>query len=231
MEIKKEEWEKSYERGENFIFYPKEEVVKFINRFIKKRVSFNKYTQILPSEKKLKGLDFGCGIGRTTILFHEFDIEGYGIDISQNAIENAKIFAKSFNFDLNNFFQVYNGKEIFFDDEYFDFIVSDCVLDSMPFELAKKLVKDIDRITKKYFFISLISMESKGLFKCINNDNIHEIEVNEEHEKGTIQSLFNKEKIDELIKDTNFKIKWCELHNIENYDNYIHGRWYLVLEK
>ena len=53
--------------------------------------------------------------------------------------ECKKYLQKSFNFDLNNFFQVYNGKEIFFDDEYFNFIVSDCVLDSMPFELAKKI--------------------------------------------------------------------------------------------
>ena len=35
--------------GENFIFYTKEETVKFINRFIKKKKSYNQYTQILES--------------------------------------------------------------------------------------------------------------------------------------------------------------------------------------
>lgn len=230
MELKKKEWEQSYKRGENFIFYPKEEVVKFINRFIKKKVSFDRYIQLLQSDKKLKGLDFGCGIGRSTILLHEFDIDGYGIDISRNAIENAKIFAKSFNFNLDNFFQVYNGNEILFDNEYFDFVISDCVLDSMPFELAKKLVKNIENITKKYFFLSLISTESKPLFKLINSD-INEIEVNEEHEKGTIQSFFNKQKIEKLIENTHFKIKWLELHNVYGNDNCEYGRWYIVLEK
>ncbi len=233
FDIKKEKWEDSYYRGENFIFYPKEEVVKFINRFIKKKKSFNEYIQLLPSFQKLKGLDLGCGIGRTTILLYEFDIEGYGIDISENAIIEAKNFAKKFDFNLDNFFRVYDGKDIPFNNEYFDFVISDCVLDSMSFELAKKLIKDIDRVTKKYFFVSLISTESKDLFENTVNDREKlEIEVKEEHEKGTIQSLFNKQKIEELIMDTNFKIKWCELHNINSCsDNYQHGRWYIVLEK
>ena len=37
LDIKKEKWEESYNRGENFIYYPKEEVVKFLNRFIRIR--------------------------------------------------------------------------------------------------------------------------------------------------------------------------------------------------
>ena len=206
LDIKKEKWEESYSRGENFIFYPKEEVVKFINRFIKKRKTVSDFMQLLQTSQKIRGLDFGCGIGRTTILLHEFGIDGYGIDISQNAITEAKRFSEKFGFNLDNFFKVYDGKNIEFDNNYFDFVISDCVLDSMPFELAKILIKDIDRITKKYFFLSLMSIKSKKLFEISESEKISEIEVNEEHEKGTIQSLFNKQKIDELIKNTNFKI-------------------------
>lgn len=207
-------------------------MVKFINRFIKKRKSFNEYHQLLNFPKKLRGLDFGCGIGRTTILLHEFGIEGYGIDISNNAIKEAKKIANEFGFNLNNFFKVYDGEKILYDDEFFDFVISDCVLDSMPFDLAKKLIKDIDRITKKYFFVSLMSIESRSFFKNTQDEIFDEIEVNEPHEKGTIQSLFNQDKIEELIANTNFKIKWCELHNINSFsNNYEHGRWYLVLEK
>ncbi|MFT5917937.1 MAG: hypothetical protein ACI81T_004454, partial [Bacteroidia bacterium] len=32
--LKKDKWDQSYARGENFIFFPKEEVVKFLNRFV-----------------------------------------------------------------------------------------------------------------------------------------------------------------------------------------------------
>ena len=73
FDIKKKNWEESFSMGENFIFYTKEETVKFINRFIKKKKSYNQYTQILESSNKLRALDFGCGIGRMTILLKEFE--------------------------------------------------------------------------------------------------------------------------------------------------------------
>ncbi len=34
MTIHRTKWEESYDRKENFIFYPKDEYVKFLNRFI-----------------------------------------------------------------------------------------------------------------------------------------------------------------------------------------------------
>lgn len=80
-EIFKNEWEESYKRHENFIFYPHDEVVKFLNRFVRKRIDIDEFIDILPMP--LKGLDFGCGIGRQTILMEEFGIEAYGIDISR----------------------------------------------------------------------------------------------------------------------------------------------------
>lgn len=236
IDIKKDKWEESYNNGQNFMYYPKEETVKFLNRFIKKKKSLTEYTQILnpDSKESLKGLDFGCGIGRMTVLLHEFGIDGYGIDISENAITEAKKLAIDLGFDLEGFFKAYNGEKIPFEDNYFDFTISEGVLDSMPFELAKKLIKDIDRVTKKYFFVSLISAESANLFRQVKSEDLFdgEIEVEEEHEKGTIQSLFSREKIEEFIEDTNFKIKWCELHTMQGCVNeYQTGRWYLVLEK
>jgi len=234
MDTRKSHWEESYSRGENFMYYPKEETVKFLNRFVKKKISVDKYVQLMDSPQKLRGLDFGCGIGRITILLHEFDIDGYGIDISENAIAEAKNLAKHFGFNLDGFFQSYNGESIPFDDEYFDFTISEGVLDSMPFELAKKLIKDIARVTKQYFFLSLISAESAGMFRQVKDKEFFdgEVEVEEAHEKGTIQSLFSRDKIKELIKDTGFEIKWCELHLVDSCLNMYHdGRWYLVLEK
>ena len=61
---------------------------------------------------------------------------------------------------------------------------------------------------------------------------IDEIEAEEEHEKGTVQSFFDMKKIEEFIKDTNFEIKWCEKHVTQNMINETHHRrYYLVLEK
>jgi len=234
VEIKKIQWEESYSRNDNFMLYPKEEVVKFINRFIKKKTSLTGYVNILQSDEKLKALDFGCGIGRITVLLHEFDIEAYGIDISENAINEAKKFAKYFKFNLSNNFQSYNGKKIPFKDKEFDFTISEAVLDSLPFELAKELMKEIDRVTKKYFFMSLISSDSVNLFSSLEEGQEFngEIEVKEMHEQGTIQSFFDEAKITDLIKDTDFKIKWCELHTHKDCNNKsTHSRYYVVLEK
>lgn len=47
IDIKKEYWEDSYKRQENYMFYPKEETVKFINRFIRKRTGFDSYGSFL----------------------------------------------------------------------------------------------------------------------------------------------------------------------------------------
>ena len=35
---RKEEWESSYGSGDNMVFYPHEEVIRFVSRFIKKRL-------------------------------------------------------------------------------------------------------------------------------------------------------------------------------------------------
>ena len=183
--------------------------------------------QLIDSPEKLRGLDFGCGIGRMTILLHEFDIDGYGIDISQNAVIEGKKLSKHFGFNLESYLQAYDGEKIPFDDNYFDFTISEGVLDSMPFELAKKLIKDIERVTKRYFFLSLISAESADMFRQTKNEELFdgEVEVEKKKKKGTIQSLFSKSKIEEFIKDTDFKIKWCELHTVEGCVNkYQHGR-------
>ena len=234
IEVKKSAWEESYSRHENFIYYPKEEVVKFINRLIKKKISTTKYIDILQTNEEMKALDFGCGIGRNTVLLHEFNINGYGIDISENAINEARNLAKHFNLDIGNNFQCYDGENIPFSDNSFDFTISESVLDSLPFELAKELIKEIDRVTKKYFFMSLISSQSVDLFSSLKKHKTFsgELEVKEEHEKGTIQSFFDKDKLAELIKGTNFKVKWCEIHTIKDCNKkYAHSRYYIVLEK
>ena len=46
------EWENSYRRGENHIFYPQSEVVKFLNRYICKRKDEDKYEKKLGQKRK-----------------------------------------------------------------------------------------------------------------------------------------------------------------------------------
>lgn len=233
MEIKKSDWEKSYKNLDNFILYPKEEVVKFLNRFVRKKVGFNEFHEILlennEGQTKLKALDFGCGIGRQTILLEEFGIEGYGVDISENAIITAKEFAGHLNFpELSNRFSVIEGLSIPFEDNFFDISIAEACLDSMGFKIASIIIKELDRVTKSYLFMSLIS----------GDDSEHDPEfigderVKTKHEENTIQSFYNLSRIKKLIKYTRFNIVFCRLLSEEStISRYKNSRYYVILNK
>ena len=150
----KKEWEDSYKRDENNILYPHDEVVKFLNRFVRKKLNFKgEFKDILDFTKTVKGLDFGCGVTRSAILMEEFGIESYGVDISSNAIEKAKDNASSFGYDaLSSRLQTIDSNELPYDDNFFDISIAESCLDSMSFGNASALVNEISRVTKKYIY-------------------------------------------------------------------------------
>ena len=80
--IFQDEWDASYQRGDNAIFYPKEEIVKFLNRFVRKKTGFNEFVDIFDFSKEIRGLDYGCGMGRAklirrTHILHGFRVQHY----------------------------------------------------------------------------------------------------------------------------------------------------------
>ena len=229
METHVSQWEDSYFRNENFIFYPKDEVIKFINRFVRKRIGFSNYINIIDfSENKIKGLDYGCGIGASARLMAEFDIDAFGIDISSLAINQAINISKSHGISKEcPKFMLFDGEKIPFKDNEFDISIAESVLDSMEFELAKIVIKELSRVTSKFIFISLIS----GDDDCHHREYSGEEVVMGQHENGTIQSYFNMTKINELISETGLLIKWCRLVTEESViDKYKYSRYYIVLE-
>ncbi|MWV61801.1 methyltransferase domain-containing protein [Helicobacter saguini] len=184
----------------------------------------------------LSALDFGCGIGRQSLLLSEFHIESYGIDISSEAINEAKNLANLFVKNLDSIkmphFSVYDGEKIPFDDNFFDFSMSYGVLDSMPFSLAKSLFNEMCRVSKKYIFLSLIGEDSTSLFSNLSGDFSGEIVVKDSHEFGTIQSFFNENKIHNLIKDSIFYLKWGQrMQHIDLMTNKTYSRYFIVLER
>lgn len=228
IDLKITEWEESYSRNENCLFYPKEEVVKFLNRFIRKKIDKNQFQDIYDFSNPVFGLDLGCGTGRQTILMSEFGINAFGVDISKTAIEFAIRYSqKYFPCEFRPNFSISRGDKLNFDDEYFDLTICDSVLDSMHFNIAKKLIKEIDRVTKQFVFLSLIA------------DNIfypsgiaREEVVTNLHEQGTIQSYFNNEKINDLLQGTKFNMHWFHLISDKNrLTNEQNCRFYLVLKK
>lgn len=213
--------------GENLIFFPKEEVVKFVNRFVRKRTGINQFNDLLPDlSSSSRALDYGCGIGRNTILLKEFGFDAYGMDISETSIRSAVMLAETFSPELRPQFELCSGTEIPCKDSFFEFIVCESVLDSMFFEVAKKIVKEFERVVRTYVFISLVSSEDA------NSEKGKEEIVSTSHEKGTVQSYFDLKKINELISDTCFDIVWDEHHIHKSVTGkYSRGRYYLVLKK
>jgi len=225
-DIGNKQWDNSYNRFENYIFYPKEEVVKFLNRFVRKKIGDNSFQDVLKLNDggSIRGLDYGCGIGRMTMLMHEFNIDSFGVDISKSAIQKAKDLFPI----LSKNFTVVDGKRLPYEDSYFDISICEGVIDSMHFTVAKKVIKELDRVTNKLTFISFISGDDSKHFREFSGEEF----VQTKHEKNTIQSWFNWSKINELISNTNYKIKWARLVTEESLiDSYKYGRYNVVLEK
>lgn len=231
-DFKIKEWEESYSRNENHIYYPKEEVVKFLNRFVTKRLGAGKFLPILeqPNSTKLNALDLGCGIGRQTILFEEFNLNGYGLDISQNAINEANALSKLSGFDMENRFSTISTPNLPFENHFFSIAICDSVLDSMEFEIAKLYILELDRVVSNYLLITLIGHNSE-----INDDS--ESIVNSKHEFGTVQSYYNIQKINKLIENSNWKIHWINqvIENRMEMDSQnfttFNSRYHIVLSK
>lgn len=220
-----DKWEDSYVRQENNIFHPKEEAVKFINRFICKKLGeddFRAHNEIQLG--KSRGLDFGCGIGTITNLMQEYKVEAHGVDIAKKAIETAQ---KTYP-EIGDRFQALAGTKLPFEDGFFDVCISEAVLDSMPFETALEIVAEISRTTNHFFYFSVISGDDSGHSREYEGEEVQ----TEKHEEGTVQSYFNWSKINRLLENTGFTIQWAEIHRqISCLSNKVNARYYVVAKK
>lgn len=130
--------------------------------------------------------------------------------------------------ELCNRMKVIYGDKLDFKEDFFDLVICESVLDSMTFNIAKKIIKEINRVAKSFVFISLISGDDNNHSKEFAGEEV----VQTEHEEGTIQSFFNRDKIKQLLENTSFSIIWSSLVTEESLiSNCKSGRYYLVLEK
>jgi len=225
----KEKWEESYHRKDNFLFYPHEEIIRFFAQYITKRKGLDEFERKHALAGLPRVLDLGCGIGRHVIFAHEMQAEPYGIDLSHSAIEYAREWARQKGLTQPEDKLVQGDvSRMAFSDNFFDFIISHGVLDSMPFATAKDAVKEASRVLKK-----------GGLFYCdvvSGDDDRHSREYTGEEvvrtslEEGTIQMYFNFGTVRELVTPW-FEIQDAILIRRENVigTGYI-SRYHLVLK-
>src|SRR5579862_9004921 len=93
MNERQDKWDASFERRENFVFVPSEHLVRFVSKYIRKRIGLGEFKDVMKFNPPPKLLDLGCGIGRHVIFGQEMGIDSFGVDLSPVAIETARKWA------------------------------------------------------------------------------------------------------------------------------------------
>lgn len=228
---KKNEWDKSYDNRDNYVFYPHEEVIRFVSKFIRKRVGLAEFRDVaLDVSGGGRVLDLGCGIGRHVIYCHDMGLEAYGIDLSDVAVEVARKWGRQNGLpEIEQRVQQGDIRHLPWDDGFFRYAVSHGVLDSMPFEIARAACVELARVMLigGLFYCDLISGDDSKHAREFSGEEI----VNTAHEHGTIQLYFNLAKIQSMIEGV-FEIDEC---NLVRRENILRGgytsRYHLVLKR
>lgn len=227
---KQSEWDKSYKRRDNFVFYPHEEVIRFVSKFIRKRIALSEFRDVTPVSAARRVLDLGCGIGRHVIYCYEMGLDAYGIDLSEEGIRVARKWAEQKY--LPEFEKkILHGdvRHLPWNDGFFLYAVSHGVLDSMPFEIARAACVELARVMAVggLFYSDVISGDDSRHAREFSGAEI----VTTTHEQGTIQFYFNFAKIQSMI-DGVFEIEEC---NLIRREDVLHGgyisRYHLVLRR
>lgn len=214
MDMQQIEWEESYRKLDNFVFYPHEEVIRFVSKNIRKRIGLDQYHDIISFASAPKVLDLGCGIGRHVIYCHDMGLDAYGVDLSDYAITQAVEWAKGRGL-VEPQKKIIQGDVRFLPwaDNEFDFAISHGVLDSMYFDVARAACGELKRVLKKgaLFYCDLVSGDDSTHAREYRGEEV----VSTLHEQGTIQSYFNMAKIYDLF-DGFFKVQEALLIRREN---------------
>ena len=102
----------------------------------------------LPGDVSL--LDVGCAKG---FMLHDFkelmpNLNIAGVDISEYAIEKALETVKSF-------LRAGNAKELPYDDNSFDLVISINTVHNLPLEECKQALREIQRVSRQHAFVTM----------------------------------------------------------------------------
>ena len=229
-ENQKDAWDDSYRRGDNFVYYPHEEVIRFTSKYIRKRTGINEFVDMEMFTQHSKMLDLGCGIGRHIKYCFDMGLEAYGLDLSDAAIMTARNWLSSAGMpDVDSRIVPGDVRQLPWGNGFFEFAVSHGVLDSMPLEISRAAFLELARvmIPGGLFYCDLISGDDSSHAREFSGAEV----VRTKHEENTVQLYFNMQLIRELINDC-FLIKECKLIRSEDVlSGGYHSRYHLVLSR
>ena len=229
MSAQEKEWDQAYKNKDNFVFYPHEEIIRFVSRYIRKRIDFDNFRDAHVNASSAKVLDVGCGVGRHVKFLNDYKLDGYGVDLSPFAIEEAgRLFDLQGLPQLKQKLRVAGVDETNFDDASFDFALSHGVFDSMHFEVAQSGINEMSRILKPggLMYLDVVSGDETGRSAAFDGEET----VSTQHEEGTVQSYFNVNKIERLLGG---KFEIVELALIKREDVQLgrhHSRYHVVIK-
>lgn len=225
--LRKDAWDRSYGKGDNYLFYPHEEVIRFMARHVRKRTGFAGFVDRHALGRTPRVLDLGCGIGRHVRFADDLGLEAYGIDLSETALAEARrVCAAEGRTHLSDRFHLGSITAMPYAAGSIDFIVSHGVLDSLPFALAKQAMAECRRVINPAgrFYFDVISGDDSDHHPGFAGEEI----VRTAHEHDTVQSYFNFARLEELL-GAHFAFDECRLiRNESAISPGFHSRYHVV---
>ena len=224
----KSQWDESYHRFENTLFYPSEAVIRFVNKFIRRRIAFNSYSRTFSTPPRV--LEIGAGSGRHMVYLAQSGFRPTGIELSSVACEQARALLIDSGVP-DDAYDILNASATMvpFDSGTFDYALSVSTLDSMPTATARLVVNEVHRVLKPgaLFFADVISDD---FLRPGELDRDGDQLVSDMHEYGTIQSYYNEPK----VRDVFSAFRIVDLYKVltTTVTNEVrNSRLYLVMER
>lgn len=157
----KEEIVKLYRRGDVAETFDRERD-EFLYQKYKHKIEANilkKVLEKLKSDQKVKILDVACGTGRMLPVVLEYKVDYTGLDTSKSMTKYLREKAKKMNKEKDVKLVIGDATKIPFKDESFDFVFSYHLTWHLPPESEKKMILEMQRVTKRggYFVFDILN--------------------------------------------------------------------------
>ena len=156
-------------------------------------------TRKLKKYQVKKVLDLGCGSGWLSIFISKYGFDVTGIDASKSAIDLGKMWATEENLNVN--LLVCDLLNIPFEENSFDAIVCNSVLEHFRFDQAKIIFETIHKIlSEKGFLFGCFDKVGTGkgeYFELEDSTHIYTDEIR----KGMMLRNYSDEELKTLMKD------------------------------
>jgi 2-polyprenyl-3-methyl-5-hydroxy-6-metoxy-1,4-benzoquinol methylase len=195
-------WDKVYSERFMTIWEPHETVVQFVARYLKRRLTYDRYQEQRRADRVL---DLGCGNGAQSLFFARKGYDVYGVDLSKEAILFAEDTAKKDGVKAT--FLTQDCSKLSFENSFFDVILCYGMLDHILMDKALAIANEAYRVAKpgSLLFFSLASVDSSyfGKGSLVAH---HSYILQETLEEGEVQHYFDEEEVRELLPPGRFRL-------------------------